>query len=69
MHVPTDRLVAPLAPMLESPDLGLEQLIVNAIQPNETCSEVFHAQADVMAQGLTRYLEALVRARMGSSNG
>jgi hypothetical protein len=41
---------------MRSPDLRLGQLIVNAVQPCEPCSEVFAVEDTVLARRLGRML-------------
>lgn len=42
---------------IRSPDLRLGQLIVNAVQPRDPCSEVFSIEDTVLARRLERMLK------------
>ena len=62
-----DDLIAALrAAWMQSPDLRLGQLIVNAIRPTEPCPEIFHAEDETILRGLISYRDA---AQLAKSNG
>lgn len=48
---------------LESPDLRLGQLIVNAIRPSNPCPEIFYKEDDELLKGLKGYRELLQAVR------
>jgi len=54
---------------VESPDLRLGQLIVNAVRPSNPCPEVFHAADDMLLRGLISYREALQLAKTSKDSG
>lgn len=62
-------LAALRAAWVESPDLRLGQLIVNAVRPSNPSPEVFHAEDDAILRGLTSYREVLQLARAGRESG
>ncbi len=51
-----DEMLAALrATWLQSPDLRLGQLIVNAVRPSQPCPEVFYFEDDALLGGLERF--------------
>jgi hypothetical protein len=61
-------LAALRAAWVESPDLRLGQLIVNAVRPSNPGPEVFHAEDDAILRGLTSFREVLKLARTGKES-
>jgi len=65
-----DVLLAALrAAWVESPDLRLGQLIVNAVRPSNPCPEVFHAEDDALLRGLASFREVLQQASAAKKSG
>ncbi len=63
-----DEVLAALrAAWVESPDLRLGQLIVNAVRPCHPCPEIFHVEDEVLLRGLNGYRE-LVQTVRGSKD-
>ncbi len=58
-----DILEALRAAWVESPDLRLGQLVVNAIRPTRPCPDVFYAEDDALLRGLTNLRELIQGAR------
>jgi len=58
-----DVLAALRAAWVESPDLRLGQLVVNAVRPTQPCPEVFYAEDDALLRGLISYRELVQVAR------
>jgi uncharacterized protein YihD (DUF1040 family) len=54
-----DVLAALRAAWAESPDLRLEQLIVNTVRPSNPCPEIIYTEDDALAQGLNSLRELL----------
>lgn len=52
---------------VESPDLRLGQLIVNAVRPTDPCPEIFYVEDDRLLSGLNGYRERVRGA--GASRG
>jgi len=48
---------------VESPDLRLGQLIVNAVRPSDPCPEIFYIEDDGLLKGLNGYLEQVLATR------
>ena len=63
-----DVLAALRAAWVESPDLRLGQLIVNAVLPSNPCPEVFHAEDDVLLRGLISYREVVEQAKASNDS-
>ena len=63
-----DVLAALREAWLESPDLRLGQLLINAVRPSAPCPEVFYVEDEVMLSGLNGYRE-LVKASGGGRDG
>jgi len=64
-----DVLAALRAAWVESPDLRLGQLIVNAVRPSNPCPEVFHAEDGALLRGLTSYCEVVQLAKTSKESG
>lgn len=62
-------LAALRAAWVESPDLRLGQLIVNAIRPSNPCPEVFHAEDDALLRGLSTYQDILQLSKASKDSG
>ncbi len=54
-----DVLAALRAAWVESPDLRLGQLIVNAVRPTNPCPEVFYTEDEALVRGLNSFRELL----------
>jgi hypothetical protein len=71
MRDPTriDAVLAALrAAWVESPDLRLGQLIVNAVRPSTPCPEIFHAEDDALLRRLISYRETVHAAKTGKDS-
>ena len=64
-----DVLAALRTAWVESPDLRLGQLIVNAVRPTNPCPEVFHAEDDMVLRGLISYRDAMQLAKTSKDSG
>ena len=64
-----DVLAALRAAWVESPDLRLGQLIVNAVRPKESCPEVFYTEDDVLLQRLVSLHDRIRSGKSASDSG
>ena len=62
-------LAALRAAWVDSPNLRLGQLIVNAVRPSNPCPEVFHAEDDALLRGLTSFREVRQPAKTDKESG
>jgi hypothetical protein len=53
---------------MQSPDLRLSQLIVNAIRQGEPAPQVFYAEDDRVAEGLKAYFDLIQNAEQESQD-
>jgi len=61
-------LAALRAAWVESPDLRLGQLIVNAVRPSDPCPEVFYAEDEALLRGLADYRKVLQLAKANNES-
>ena len=61
-------LAALRAAWVESPDLRLGQLIVNAVRPSDPCPEVFYAEDEALLRGLADYRKVLQLAKTNNKS-
>lgn len=54
---------------LESPDLCLGQLLINAARPSDPCPEVFHMEDEELLRRLNSFRELVQPYRGGKGGG
>lgn len=54
---------------MQSPDLRLSQLIVNAIRPEQPAPQVFYAEDEKVVEGLRAYSEMISKANHERHDG
>jgi hypothetical protein len=59
-----DVLAALRAAWVESPDLRLGQLVVNAVRPTQPCLAVFNVEDDALLRGLISFRELVQAANV-----
>ena len=62
-----DVLAALRAAWVESPDLRLGQLIVNAVRPTNPCPEVFYTEDEALVRGLNSLRELLQSTKVAGA--